>query len=227
MKKKTCFVVMAIGDQTHDGVQVSSVDLKSKYTDLIKESIESIDENIEVIRADEVSAAGSISSDIFRRLILSDYVVADLTYPNPNVFYELGLRHAVRNKTILIKEKGSNNRPFDVSSLRYIEYENTASGLKRLRENLSSAFKSYEDAPGLIDNDFLTVAVSMGLFFQKIVKDPKREGQKKALSALFKNKNLMEALENGNTDNMAELLSNMEDIDELVEGLVDAGILDA
>ena len=217
---------MAIGDQTHNGVQVSSADLKNKYTDLIKESIETIDKNIEVIRADEVSTAGSISSDIFRRLILSDYVVADLTYPNPNVFYELGLRHAIRNKTILIKEKGSNNNPFDISSLRYIEYENTASGLKKLRENLSSAFKSYEDAPGLIDNDFLTIAVSMGLFFQKIVKDPKKEGQKKALSALLRNKGMMKALESGNTDNMAELLSNVEDIDELVEGLVDAGILD-
>ncbi len=226
MKKKTCFVVMAIGDQTHNGVQVSSADLKNKYTDLIKESIQIIDKNIEVIRADEVSTAGSISSDIFRRLILSDYVVADLTYPNPNVFYELGLRHAIRNKTILIKEKGSDNKPFDISSLRYIEYENTASGLKKLRENLSSTFKSYEDAPGLIDNDFLTVALSMGLFFQKIVKDPKKEGQKKALSALLRNKDMMKALESGNTDNMAELLSNVEDIDKLVEGLVDAGILD-
>lgn len=226
MKKKTCFVVMAIGDQTHNGVQVSSSDLKNKYTDLIKESIESIDENIEVTRADEVSTAGSISSDIFKRLILSDYVVADLTYPNPNVFYELGLRHVIRNKTILIKEKGSNNSPFDISSLRYIEYENTASGLKKLRENLSGTFKSYDDAPGLIDNDFLTVAVSMGLFLQRIVKDPKKEGQKKALSALLKNKDMMKALESGNTDNMVELLSNVEDIDELVEGLVDAGILD-
>jgi hypothetical protein len=217
---------MAIGDQLHDGVQVSAAELKSKYTDLIKESIESISKNIEVIRADEVSTAGSISSDIFKRLILSDYVVADLTYPNPNVFYELGLRHAIRNKTILIKEKGSNNSPFDISSLRYIEYENTASGLKKLKERLSDSFESYEDAPGLIDNDFLAVALSMGLFFQRLVKDPKKEGQKKALSALLKNKDMVKAIESGNTDNMAELLSNVEDIDGLVEGLVDAGVLD-
>lgn len=98
--------------------------------------------------------------------------------------------------------------------------------MKNLRENLSSTFKSYDEAPGLIDNDFLTVAVSMGLFFQKITKDPKKEGQKKTLSALFKNKEIMKALNSGNTDNIAELLSNMEDIDVLVEGLVDAGILD-
>lgn len=74
MKKKTCFVVMAIGDQTHNGVQVSASDLKSKYTDLIKESIESIDDTIEVIRADEVSSAGSISSDIFRYLQETNYI---------------------------------------------------------------------------------------------------------------------------------------------------------
>ncbi len=37
---------------------------------------------------------------------------------------------------------------------------------------------------------------------------------------------MMKAIESGNTDNMAELLSNLEDIDGLVEGLVDAGVLD-
>ncbi|CAM3797831.1 hypothetical protein [Parendozoicomonas haliclonae] len=226
MQKKSCFVVMAIGDQRHNGIEVSASDLKSKYTDLIKESIESIDKNIEVIRADEVSSAGSISTDIFKRLMLSEYVVVDITYPNPNVFYELGLRHAVRNKTILIKEKGSKNNPFDVSGLRYIEYENTASGLKKLKENLSGAFNTYKESPGQVDNDFLTVALSMGMCFQRIVRDRKKEGQKKALSAILKNKEIIKAIENGNTNNFAELISNVENLEDFVDGLVDAGALE-
>jgi hypothetical protein len=226
MQKKSCFVVMAIGDQNHNGFQVSAADLKSKYTDLIKESIESIDQNIEVIRADEVSTAGSISTDIFRRLMLSEYVVVDLTYPNPNVFYELGLRHAVRNKTILIKEKGSENNPFDVSGLRYIEYENTASGLKQLKESLAGAFNIYKEAPSQVDNDFLAVALSMGMCFQTIVRDSKKEGQKKALAAILKNKDLVQAIHSGNTDNFAELISNVENLEDFVGGLVDAGALE-
>lgn len=223
---KSCFVVMAIGDQTHNNVTVTAFELREKYTGLIKESIESISDEIKVIRADEVSSTGSISSDIFKKLILSDYVVVDLTYPNPNVFYELGLRHAVRNKTILIKEKGSKNNPFDISSLRYIEYENTGAGLKKLKDNLAKAFSVYEEAPGHIDNDFLAVALSMGLFFQKVNRDKKQEGQKKALSAILKNKDLIKEIESGNGENLAELLSNMENLDDLVDGLVDSGALE-
>lgn len=132
---KTCFVVMAIGEQTHGDKKISSSDLRDRYTGLIKESIESMSEDIRVIRADDVSSSGSISSDVFKKLIQSDYVVVDLTFPNPNVFYELGLRHAIRNKTILIKGKGSDNNPFDISGLRYIEYQDTGSGLRDLKKD--------------------------------------------------------------------------------------------
>lgn len=223
---KTCFVVMAIGDQTHNDVKVTASELRDKYTGLIKESIESISDEIEVTRADEVSSTGSISSDIFKRLIQSNYVVVDLTYPNPNVFYELGLRHAIRNKTILIKEKGSNNNPFDISGLRYIEYEDTGAGLKKLKDALSKAFSVYEEAPGHVDNDFLAVALSMGLCFQRVIRDSKKHGQKKALSAILKNKELMKELSSPEDERLAELFSNMENLDDIVDGLVDAGTLE-
>jgi len=219
---KSCFVVMAIGDQVHNKIKISASELRNKYTGLIKESIESISDGIVVTRADEVTSSGSISTDIFRKIIQSDYVVVDLTFPNPNVFYELGLRHAIRNKTILIKEKGSKNNPFDVSGLRYIEYEDTGSGLKELKANLAKAFAVYEETPSHIDNDFLTVALSMGLFFQKIVRDKKKEGQKKAISALLKNKELLKEIAGEDDANIAELLSNMENLDDLIDGLVES-----
>lgn len=207
---KTCFAVMPIGTQVHDGKTITKEELKDKYSDLIKEALQDIDGELKIVRGDEVSDSGSISKDIFKRLITSEYVVVDITYPNPNVFYELGIRHAIKNKTILIKEKGSVNNPFDITGLRYIEYENTATGLKKLKNDLKKAFDVYSDNQNHLDNDLLYVALSLGLFFQK-VRDRKGEGQKKALKQLFSNKEVMAEMFKDDKK-MIELISNVENL---------------
>ena len=56
------------------------------------------------------------------------------------MFYELGLRHAIRPGTILIKDKNITNKVFDISHLRYIEYENSPTGLKNLAEQFIKTF---------------------------------------------------------------------------------------
>lgn len=63
--------------------------------------------NLEIVRADEVAFPGTMTTDIITRIMHSDYVIADVSYPNPNVFYELGLRHACRVGTIIIKDKAA------------------------------------------------------------------------------------------------------------------------
>ena len=102
MKNRTCFVIMPIGDQTFADETISATDLKSRYTDLIREAILKAEPTLEVTRADEVAIPGTITEDILTRIMHSDVVVADVTYPNPNVFYELGLRHASRAGTIIL-----------------------------------------------------------------------------------------------------------------------------
>src|SRR5262249_13797312 len=76
--------------------------LRSRYDDLIREALLHADPTLEIMRADDVSAPGAITSDILTRLMHAEIVVADITFPNPNVFYELGLRHACRSGTIII-----------------------------------------------------------------------------------------------------------------------------
>lgn len=223
---KTCFVVMAIGDQTYEGKSITASELRGRYTGLIKESIESISIDIKVIRADDVSDSGSISADIFKRLISSDYVVVDITYPNPNVFYELGLCHAIRNKTILIKEKNSKNTPFDISGLRYIEYQDSGIGLKELKGRLADAFAIYDEKPNHLDNDFMIMAISMGMRFQQIVNDPKKNAKKIAMQALFKNKELLAAVSNPDDRHLVELFVNDENLETIIDGLVDSGEFD-
>jgi hypothetical protein len=152
---KTCFVIMPIGEQCFNGEKATAEELRQLYDALIREAILKARPSLEVIRADDIAAPGDITTDIFERIADSDYVVADLTYPNPNVYYELGLRHATRTGTILLCRRNPPYRPFDVSPLRHIEYENTTPGLKELAESLRRAFDSYEANPGRLDNHFL------------------------------------------------------------------------
>lgn len=72
----------------------------------------------------EVFAAGDIREDMFSQLLLADVVIADITIYNANVFYELGIRHALRDKrTILIKCPGFDETPFDIIGYRYLSYD--------------------------------------------------------------------------------------------------------
>jgi hypothetical protein len=67
---------------------------------------------------------GDIREDMFSLLLVADIVIADITIHNANVFYELGIRHALRDKkTILIKSPGFDDTPFDILGYKYLEYD--------------------------------------------------------------------------------------------------------
>lgn len=71
----------------------------------------------------EIFESGDIREDMFSLLLQSDIVIADITIHNANVFYELGIRHALRDKkTILIRCPGFDDTPFDIVGYRYIHY---------------------------------------------------------------------------------------------------------
>lgn len=154
MTAKTCFVVMSIGEQNAPNGVITASDLKTKYDDLIKEAILKARPALDVVRADDVSLPGTITTDIISRIMHSDYVVADVTYPNPNVFYELGLRHACRTGTVIIRDKEGPRVPFDIAHLRYVEYENTTTGLKQLSAQLATYFDHFDRDPLRPDNHF-------------------------------------------------------------------------
>src|SRR6266446_1811531 len=74
----------------------------------------------------EIVAAGNIREDMFQLLLISDLVIADISIHNANAYYELGIRHALREKrTFLIRAKGSNTEevPFDLRTDRYFAYD--------------------------------------------------------------------------------------------------------
>ncbi len=71
-----------------------------------------------------IFAAGEIREDMFSELLLADVVIADITIHNANVFYELGIRNALRDKTtVLINCPGYDITPFDIIGYRYVSYD--------------------------------------------------------------------------------------------------------
>jgi hypothetical protein len=119
MPKPLCFVLMPFGKKTD--ATGDTVDFDLVYREIIVPAIET--SGMEPLRADEEMTGGIIHKPMFERLILCEFAVADLTTANANVFYELGLRHAVRRwSTVLIFADGD-RLPFDVASLRALPYK--------------------------------------------------------------------------------------------------------
>jgi len=93
--------------------------------------------DVEAYRADHISRTGEINEQIFRNLRDEHIVIADLTNANPNVMYELGLRHTTGKLTIQIGEKG--RLPFDVSTIRTILFNRTEAGFISAKRSLIAA----------------------------------------------------------------------------------------
>lgn len=73
-------------------------------------------------RADDERRAGEIVSDMFQELLVADLVVVDLTIDNPNVWYELGVRHALRARGVVLVQGPRPAGPFDVYTERKLVY---------------------------------------------------------------------------------------------------------
>src|SRR5262245_64830398 len=90
----------------------------------------------------EIVESGNIREDMFSLIIEADLVVCDITVHNANVFYELGIRHALRKRrTVLIKGGPvSDTTPFDVLTDRYVPYN--IGDAAAARTALASAIKA-------------------------------------------------------------------------------------
>ncbi len=85
-----------------------------------------------------IAHAGSITNVVIRRTINDDLVVADLSGHNPNVFYELAVRHAAGKPCIHIMEEGTSKIPFDVSDQNTLNYKLGSKARERSFKDLLS-----------------------------------------------------------------------------------------
>ncbi len=119
-ERPLCFVIMPFGLKKDPGGG-PDVNFDRIYSQAIQLGIE--DAGMEPVRADEERIGGIIHKPMFERLLLCDYALVDLTTGNPNVFYELGVRHAVRPATTLTLFAQQHQIPFDVSYIRALPYD--------------------------------------------------------------------------------------------------------
>jgi tetratricopeptide (TPR) repeat protein len=116
--KPHAFVAMPFGIKPgHDG---RPIDFNRVYTEYIQPALEAA--GLDVFRADEEQRAGDIRTDMFQELLVADLVVADLTLDNPNVWYELGVRHALRARGVVLVQGPRENQPFDIYTDRKLRY---------------------------------------------------------------------------------------------------------
>ncbi|MEO8600954.1 MAG: TRAFs-binding domain-containing protein [bacterium] len=112
------FVAMPFGAKpTADG---TLLDFNRVYLELIQPALESA--GLSSFRADEELRGGDIKTDMFQELLVADLVVADLTIDNPNVWYELGVRHALRARGVVLLCGGRTTTAFDLYTDRKLRY---------------------------------------------------------------------------------------------------------
>jgi tetratricopeptide (TPR) repeat protein len=112
------FVAMPFGRKP--GPDGNELDFNRIYRELIAPAIEAA--GLGAFRADEEQAGGSILADMFQELLIADLVVADLTIPNPNVWYEVGVRHALRARGVVLLFGGKAPTAFDLYTERKLRY---------------------------------------------------------------------------------------------------------
>jgi hypothetical protein len=114
-----CFVLMPFGTKT-DGTK-KEINFDKVYEDFIKPAV--IAAGLEPIRADEEKTGGFIHKPMYERLMFCKFAVADLSFANANVFYELGIRHALRSYTTVSVFEENTKLPFDAAPLRTMPYK--------------------------------------------------------------------------------------------------------
>ena len=117
--RKTCFVDMPFGRKT-DARSGVEIDFDQVYEAGIRPAVEGA--GLECIRGDREITGGLIHTAMFARLLVAEFVIADMTTANANVFYELGIRHAARPYATIPIFSRIGAPPFDVNGVRAIPY---------------------------------------------------------------------------------------------------------
>jgi hypothetical protein len=147
-KKKqtsTCFVIAPIGEDESETRKRSDKMLKYVIAPVAEE------QGYEPVRADQISEPGLITSQVIQHVADDDLVIADLSERNPNVFYELALRHALKKPLVQLMAKGE-RIPFDVAGMRTIEIDiNDLDSVESAKQSLSEQIKAVVRDPEAID----------------------------------------------------------------------------
>jgi hypothetical protein len=121
-EKMRAFIVTPFGKKKD--AKGNEIDFDLVRTELIEKALDRL--GVTGRTTMEVIKAGNIRVEMFQRLLVADLVVAEVSIHNANVFYELGIRHALRqNRTFMLRRGGEqgDKAPFDLQTDRYMTYD--------------------------------------------------------------------------------------------------------
>lgn len=153
---KNCFLVCPIGEHGSDIRRQSNQWVEHVVRPVAQEF------EYEVFRADDMPNPGIITNQIIKALIECPLVIADLSGANPNVFYELALRHASKLPVVQMVHAGE-RVPFDIAGVRTIEYDlSDPDRLKTAGITLKRHIQSIED--GVLVDSPVSIAITESMF---------------------------------------------------------------
>ena len=142
---KECFVICPIGSEGSE----TRIRSNKLFNHIIEPAVSEY--GYTPIRADRLSEPGSITAQVIEKTVESDLVIADLTNHNPNVFYELAIRHATAKPFIQLID-ASQDIPFDISDLRTIEYDFDVKEAKEAVSEIQEQLQKFEQDNPEFDN---------------------------------------------------------------------------
>ena len=144
---KKCFVIMPFGKKKD--IDGHEVDFDFVYHELIYKAIREL--GVDCERCDEIISTGSIHKKMFRGIFDADVSVVDITSLNPNVFYELGVRHALhKHVTLVIRNNSYLPIPFNIQGLTILSYDiDSEAQLESSRKKIRDFIRNGLDAPGI------------------------------------------------------------------------------
>ena len=154
---KVCFVIAPIGEPGSSTRERSDLVLEH----IIQPALDPY--GYKALRADDIDRPGIITTQVIQHVLDAPLVIADLTERNPNVFYELAIRHITRKPFIQITQEGE-GIPFDVAATRLIVVDHSHLGrAAEAREKIKAQIESLEADP-----DDLETPISTSLDLQRL-----------------------------------------------------------
>jgi hypothetical protein len=199
MSDRTCFVISPIGEPDTETRKRSDQVLKHVITPAV------VALGYRPVRADQISEPGMITSQVIQHIVDDPLVVADLTERNPNVFYELAIRHAIRKPLVQIIRKGD-AIPFDVAGTRTIHVDHRdLDSVEAAKAEIQAQVKSLETDSSRLESP---ISVALDLQTLRASTDPEQRSMADVLASLSELRAAVGALEEHmrRTDRVSPLL---------------------
>ncbi|WP_197224006.1 hypothetical protein [Lysinibacillus sphaericus] len=171
--KKRCFIITPIGGER--------TDIRDALDGLLKNVLEPVlldlgfrDKDITV--AHQMKDSGSINTQLIARIVEDELCIVNLTGLNPNVMYELAIRHAVGKPVVIIAEHGT-KLPFDIIDQRTIFYSNTMLGAVYLKESLREMVENILSNPEQIPDNPIIKIIKDNAILDEIKSDGKEHDE--------------------------------------------------